>query len=218
MDFPAYQRIWGYVAVVAACASFVAFLLRWGYPQSVRPLSIVAVVVGSVGLLPPAFDVERTGWEMQRQLEERRIHTAEEYLREMSTSFEVSCAPSQRTENSPPDFDEIVRRLAVMCVWSKDLAAKVGGMDFVALDAAPADLLAFYPAPNDLPETFDDNKSALIDAIAKWNFEAAQLKSIRERAKEGVPFWLIIFSPYLQCIALIFAFFAALGPRHPKHV
>ncbi len=216
MDFPAYQDIWSYIAVVAMCALFVALLLRKDHPHTVRPLSICAVLFGSVGLLPPAFDAERAGWEMQRQLEEGRIQVAEDFLRTMSVSFEVSCAPSIRTENSPPDFDEIVRRRAVMCAWSNDLAARVGEIDFAALDAAPADLLASYPAPSDLPETFDDDKSRLIDAIARWNLEAAQLKSIRERAKEGVPSSLIFLSPYLQCIAFIFAFFAALGPRHPK--
>lgn len=216
MGFPAYQGVWGYVVIVAMCALVVAFLLRTFHPQSVRQLSIWAVLFGSVGLLPPAFDVEQAGWEMQRQLEERRIHVAEDYLRSMSKGFEVSCAPSHRTENSPDDFDEIVRRRAIMCAWSNDLAARVGEMDFSALYAAPADLLASYPAPSDLPETFDDNKSLLIDAIALWNLEAAQLKLVRQRAKEGVPSLLIFLSPYLQCIAFIFAFFAALGPRHPK--
>lgn len=198
-----FQNIWVNLAVVIGGSLSVVFLIDRFSKVGWRKVDGLALCLGAVGFLVPAFEVQRTGFELEAAAQRGWSVGELSGLENVTDIMLANCRPSIRSEFSPSDFDLLVEERKQVCAWAETLNAFVATLDQDNILKIPPKLVASFPTVRKVPVGY--HKEKFLEFINEWNTHVTERSLADEQVLEGAPRWLVLLFPYLLALAFSLA-------------
>ncbi|MEP4958777.1 MAG: hypothetical protein ABJU19_05595 [Roseobacter sp.] len=166
-------------------------------------VDLCALVLGAVGFLVPAFEVQRIGFEIEANAQRGWTGGELSGLKNWTDVMLTNCRPSVRSEYSPPDFDLLVEESEEVCRWAEQLNEFVTGLDRDNYQEVPGGILTSFPSVREAPMRY--HKVEVFEFLNGWNQHVRERKAVEANALRAPPVGLLLFSPYLLALAFSLA-------------
>lgn len=208
-----FQNIWVNLSFVIGFTVMAVWILNRIDAINWRLVDFCALVLGAVGFLVPAFEVQRTAFEIEASAQRGWTGGELSGLEIVTKAMLGNCRPFMRSELSPPDFDLLVEESRLVCLWAEELNNFVNTLSQDNYREIPSEIISSFPAVREVPVGY--HKERFLEFINDWNAHVRERRDVDEMARGGAPLGLILFSPYL--LALAFSLAAAGVLFKPKH-
>ncbi|MFW2541595.1 hypothetical protein ACN2XU_03055 [Primorskyibacter sp. 2E107] len=198
-----FQNIWLNLALVILLSGFFVWAVHRLSIVNWRLLDLCALVLGAVGFLIPAFEVQRMGFEIEANAQKGWTGGELSGLQIVTNTMLANCRSAIRSEYSPPDFDLLVEESEKVCKWTEQLDEFVDDLDRESYQEVPEEFFASFPSVREVPVGY--HKDKFFEFLNDWNRHVRERKSVEAKSQRSPPIALILLSPYLLALAFSLA-------------